>query len=183
MPVQFIRGDLFGANGFSAIAHACDCSGSMSKGLAAQFRRRWPALFEEYRIQCQQGELRPGDVLVWNEPRLVIFNLAIQKSRKHNADPHMLRKVLRRMVALAEARHLPNVGVSRIGSGAGRLHWSEVKAVVQDLGAHTPVTLVVLEEFEPEPDAHRNFAFAPDSAIDGHGFYYPAKRRRSAYLY
>jgi O-acetyl-ADP-ribose deacetylase (regulator of RNase III) len=174
MPVEFVRGDLFGANGLSAIAHGCDCSGSMRKGLANQFRRRWPALFEEYRIQCEQGELRVGDVLAWHEPRLMIFNLAIQKSRKHQAESSIVQQALRRMVELAEKRGLTKIGLPRIGSGAGRLDWPQVRAVIDVVARHTPVTLVVFEQFEPEGDVDQGFSISIDPAVVGSGYAFPA---------
>jgi hypothetical protein len=65
-----------------ALAHRCNCAGSKGAGIAAGFRTRYPAMYEEYRRRCKvtPRELNPGDVFLWkdaNQPW--VFNLATQE--------------------------------------------------------------------------------------------------------
>ena len=68
MPVEIVSGDLF-ANRFAAqaLAHGCNCQGSMSAGIAVGFRERYPAMNEEYRRRCKAKprEFNPGDCFLW----------------------------------------------------------------------------------------------------------------------
>jgi hypothetical protein len=51
----------------------------MGAGIAAQFRRRYPQMYDSYRKRCARGAMLPGDVLPWRHADgTVIFNLAIQ---------------------------------------------------------------------------------------------------------
>jgi len=54
MPIEFIKGDLF-ANRYKAraLAHGCNCQGSMGAGMATGFRDRYPAMRAEYRRRCK----------------------------------------------------------------------------------------------------------------------------------
>src|SRR5438874_7592451 len=83
MPVEFVKGDLF-ANRFQAkaLAHGCNCQGSMGAGIATGFRDRYPEMFAEYRRRCKAKprEFNLGDVFLWkaeDQPR--VFNLATQE--------------------------------------------------------------------------------------------------------
>jgi O-acetyl-ADP-ribose deacetylase (regulator of RNase III) len=68
MPVETVKGDLF-ANRFKAqaLAHGCNCQGSMGAGIATGFRDRYPEMYAEYRRRCkaQPREFNPGDAWLW----------------------------------------------------------------------------------------------------------------------
>ena len=49
--IHFVQGDLF-ASGCEALVNPVNCVGVMGKGLALQFRRRFPANFAAYRDSC-----------------------------------------------------------------------------------------------------------------------------------
>jgi O-acetyl-ADP-ribose deacetylase (regulator of RNase III) len=81
MPLQFITGDLF-ANRFKAqaLAHGCNCQGSMGAGIATGFRGRYPDMFVEYRRRCkaEPREFNLGDAFLWKSPdKPWVFNLGM----------------------------------------------------------------------------------------------------------
>jgi len=83
MPIEFVKGDLF-ANRFGAkaLAHGCNCQGSMGAGIATGFRDRYPDMFQEYRRRCkaQPREFNLGDAMLWKEEdKPWVFNLGTQE--------------------------------------------------------------------------------------------------------
>ncbi len=54
MPIRYVAGDLF-ANDYQAqaLAHGCNCQGSMGAGIAVGFREHYPAMYEEYHRRCK----------------------------------------------------------------------------------------------------------------------------------
>ena len=143
MVITELRGDLFEV-GLAALAHGCNCAGSMRAGIAKEFRRRWPAMYSQYRARCRTGAFLPGDVLVWpGSP--VIYNLAVQLRPGPLAMLGAIEVSVARMLELAEADGLPAVGMPRIGCRPGGLCWDEVGPVLDDLAAASTVDLVVVE--------------------------------------
>ena len=63
MAFTMVTGDLFDL-GLPAIGHGCNCSGSMGAGIAVQFKRRFAAMYQEYRRAgsgtARRGRLSPG---------------------------------------------------------------------------------------------------------------------------
>ena len=49
MPTTFVKGDLFRQEGLRALAHGCNCAGAMGKGIAVEFRERFPKMYAEYK--------------------------------------------------------------------------------------------------------------------------------------
>jgi O-acetyl-ADP-ribose deacetylase (regulator of RNase III) len=154
MPTTFVKGDLFNTDGLSAFAHGVNCAGAMDAGVAVAFKKRWPRMFEEYATRCADGRFHLGDVFVWNEGAAVVYNLATQEHWKTRAKSPALARALRKTVALATASGIERVGLPRIGAGLGGLDWPRVKAILNEVGGETTVTLVVFEQFiraEPRP--------------------------------
>ncbi|MEF8940858.1 MAG: hypothetical protein V5A22_13520, partial [Salinivenus sp.] len=61
--VDVIQGDLFEAD-VAALANPVHCAGVMSRGLALQFKTRFPDNTTQYKAACEANRLSPGDVLV-----------------------------------------------------------------------------------------------------------------------
>ena len=55
--------DLFTIADADALMNPVNTQGVMGKGLALEFKRRFPHSYKAYRAACQRGELRPGVVL------------------------------------------------------------------------------------------------------------------------
>src|SRR5919199_2045054 len=109
MPVQYVSGDLFANRvGAQALAHGCNCQGSMGAGIAAESRVRYPAMSAEYRRRCKatpRGFMR-GDVFLYkaDDGRPWVFNLATQEGYwRSRARYEWIEQALREMRAQADA--------------------------------------------------------------------------------
>jgi O-acetyl-ADP-ribose deacetylase (regulator of RNase III) len=144
MVITEVRGDLLSA-GLPALAHGCNCAGTMGAGVAKEIRRRWPPLYRLYRTACRTGAFLPGDVLVWPGPP-VVYNLAIQLRPGPTASLAAIEVAVARMLELAEAEGVTEIGMPRIGCGPGGLRWAEVGPVLEDLAAGSAADLVIFEK-------------------------------------
>lgn len=147
MPTTFVKGDLFATPGIRAYAQGCNCAGHMDSGVAAQFKKRWPAMFDEYVLRCADRRFQLGDVFVWNDADEVVYNLAIQQNWKTRPKLAAFTRALEKTLALASHAGVERIGLPRIGAGVGGLDWTRVRRVLTEAGAATPLTLVVFEQF------------------------------------
>ncbi|MEG0191994.1 MAG: macro domain-containing protein [Stenotrophomonas sp.] len=147
MPVSFETGDIFATPGLSSYAHGCNCAGAMGKGIAVAFRQHWPAMYEAYRRLCMAGEFAPGDVFVWEEGAVTVFNLGTQLSWRTKAEYGAVERALSEMLREAEVRGVPEIALPSIGAGLGGLEWPRVRVLLEAFGAATPIRLRVCETF------------------------------------
>ena len=156
MPASFLSGDLFAYPGLDALAHGCNCAGAMGKGIAVEFRARFPQMYEEYKRRCKEGRFRPGDVFEWAEGAMTVYNLGTQATWRTKAKLGDVETALRTMVELASIRRVKRIGLPRIGAGLGGLDWSFVRDFISKLGDTTATELVVFESFDPRGSTRAN---------------------------
>jgi O-acetyl-ADP-ribose deacetylase (regulator of RNase III) len=154
MPIEFVAGDLF-ANAFQAeaLAQGCNCQGSMGAGIAAGFRQRYPAMYEEYRRLCKAKprQFNLGDCWLWKaEDAPWVFNLGTQENYwRDRATYEAIEQALTRMREQADREGIRRIAAPRLGAGYGGLSWKKVRAVIEKVFADWSGTLYVYEEYVP----------------------------------
>lgn len=125
--IEIIKeGDLFEVQG--NIGHGVNCSGVMGKGIALEFKRRYPEMFKSYRDLCLSGKFGPGDVFAWQDPitQRWILNLGTQKTWREKAKPEYLKESLEKTINfIGETK----ITFPRICAGLGGMDWEEVKSI------------------------------------------------------
>lgn len=138
--LNFTHGNLFlDLAGANAAINTVNCRGVMGKGIALEFKRRFPYLFEWYRNECLKGGFRPGDVRPYkidaeNPASLIVFNMATKDAWWDNSEYDWidvglenLHDYLRDMLNHSSAVIL----LPPPGCGNGGLEWSVVKPMVK----------------------------------------------------
>lgn len=144
MIVRHVTGNLFEL-GLPALAHGCNCAGSMSGGIARSFRALDEVMHAEYRRLCSTGEFRLGTFLRWTlDDGTVIYNLATQQQPGPDARLDAIAASVTAMLSDAEQQAIAEVGVPHLGAGIGGLDWPDVRAVLDEAGERSPVLLTVV---------------------------------------
>src|SRR5262245_28319764 len=168
MPIEFVSGDLFvNRVKAEALAHGCNCAGSMGAGIAVGFKERYPAMFEEFKRRCSAraarcaphsgrgagGEQKPpeftlGDVFFWREDgKPAVFNLGTQPRPGRGATYPIVEAALAALRTAADEAGIRSIAMPRIAAGYGGLSWKKVKAQIEAAFADWSGVLYVYEEF------------------------------------
>lgn len=151
MPIEYVTGDLFvNRVKAEALAHGCNCAGSMGAGVAVGFKERYPAMFEEFRRRCKAKppEFALGDVFLWREDgQPAVFNLGTQPRPGRGATYPVVETALKALRAAADEAGIRSIAVPRIAAGYGGLSWKKVKALIDVAFGDWSGTLYVYEEY------------------------------------
>ena len=144
-PVEYRQGNLFTAEEGLALAHGCNCQGVMGAGIALQFQRCYPLMYNEYTSRCKSGIFLPGTVMGWS-PCLetggrLILNLATQDYPGPRARLEWIEAAL--MCAIETHPGIIGIAMPRIGAGFGGLDWEDVRQVIEKVAMTTEVKLIV----------------------------------------
>ena len=149
--IKYIRkGDIFKIPGVYSYAHGCNCAGAMGKGIALQFKNRFPLMYKKYKSLCIKGDFMPGDVYDYSYELGHIYNLATQKSWRSKAQMEYIKSSLNKMMELAIYNKTTTIALPAIGAGLGGLDWNEIKCELNKISLKYPtVNLIVVEKWEP----------------------------------
>ncbi|TDV40741.1 type II toxin-antitoxin system antitoxin DNA ADP-ribosyl glycohydrolase DarG [Actinophytocola oryzae] len=127
------RGDLLNADA-EALVNTVNCVGVMGKGIALQFKRRYPENFKLYAKACTAGEVKLGEMFVVElhtitSPRYIINfptkNHWRSKSRLDDID-HGLDDLIR----VIREREIRSIAIPPLGAGNGGLAWDDVSKLI-----------------------------------------------------
>ncbi len=154
--IELVRGNLLEAEA-EALVNTVNCIGYMGKGIALQFKKAFPENFKAYEKACKAGEVRPGQMLVY-ETSLMTGPIYIVNfpTKRHWRDRSLLEDIASGLTALvAEVSRLgiKSLAVPPLGCGNGGLEWSVVKPMIEKAFAGLADVHVLLYEPVGPPDA------------------------------
>ena len=149
--IELRRGDLLKQNA-EALVNAVNCVGVMGRGIAFQFRKAFPENFKIYEAACKRGEVKPGEMLVFDthqvtNPRYII-NFPTKRHWRDQSRITDIESGLEALVKEVHDRGISSIAVPALGCGLGGLKWSEVRPRIEKAFAKVPDVQVWL--FEPE---------------------------------
>jgi O-acetyl-ADP-ribose deacetylase (regulator of RNase III) len=145
------EGNIFGITGVNNYAHGCNCAGAMGKGIAVQFKEKFPAMYLQYKKLCRSGAFTLGEVFMYDYGEGFVFNLGTQKSWTTKAEISAVDAAIGKMLQLAAENQVKQIALPKIGAGLGKLDWESVKQIINDRATTYPeIDLFVVENFKEE---------------------------------
>ncbi|QEL57333.1 type II toxin-antitoxin system antitoxin DNA ADP-ribosyl glycohydrolase DarG [Chromobacterium paludis] len=158
MAIETMRGDLLRQEDVDAIVNTVNCVGVMGKGIALQFKHKWPANFQAYQAACRAGTLRPGKMFIHDNGALAkphyIVNFPTKDHWRGSSKLEYIQDGLQDLVAQIRQLSIRSIAIPPLGCGNGRLDWAEVRPLIEQAFAALPNVTVRLFEPAGSPAAH-----------------------------
>lgn len=153
--MEFTKGNLLRAD-TEALVNTVNCVGFMGRGIAAQFKREFPANFKAYEAACKREELVPGRMLVVETGQLAnprwIVNFPTKRHWRGKSRIEDIESGLRALVREVRERGIRSIAIPPLGCGLGGLEWRDVRPRIEHAFAElTDVRVVVFEPSEGAP--------------------------------
>ena len=143
-------GDIFEED-VDALVNSVNCVGVMGRGIALQFKNRFPENFKAYAQACKRSEVKPGKMFVYESRTMTNPRFIINfPTKRHWRGKSRMADIEAGLVDLANEirrRGIRSIAIPPLGSNLGGLDWTEV-------GPRIEATLQGLEDvkvilFEP----------------------------------
>jgi O-acetyl-ADP-ribose deacetylase (regulator of RNase III) len=149
--IQSTRGDILKADA-EALVNTVNCVGFMGRGIAAQFKRAYPANFKVYEASCKRGEVQPGKMLIVETGQLTnprwLINFPTKRHWRAGSRLEDIDAGLAALIADVRRLGIRSIAVPPLGCGLGGLAWSEVRPRIEAAFAELPEVTALL--FEPD---------------------------------
>ena len=127
---KVLVGDMFESDA-QTLVNAVNCVGAMGKGVAQEFKRRFPALFDDYKARCDRNLVRVGEPYLYED--LLGTSVLNFPTKDHWRSPSRLADVERGLDYLASRLDqwgITSLAMPSLGCGNGGLDWAEVGPLI-----------------------------------------------------
>ncbi len=144
-----VRGDLL-SDAAEAIVNTVNTEGVMGKGIALQFKQRYPQNYETYRAACKRRQVHLGSMFVVPTGALhgpqYIINFPTKGHWREQSRLEDIQAGLRDLVRVINELGIHSIALPPLGCGNGGLEWTIVRPLIVDALEAVPELEVRLYE-------------------------------------
>ncbi|MBU1658149.1 macro domain-containing protein [bacterium] len=143
--INYIKGNLFTSNA-KVLVNTVNTVGVMGKGIAADFKKIYPQMFENYKQLCNDGTLDIGELYLYKTSNKWILNFPTKKHWKSPSTVEYIEKGLQRLVQEATKLQITDIAMPKLGCGNGGLDWEmQVKPIVEKYLKKAPINVSIYD--------------------------------------
>ena len=134
------------------LVNTVNCVGVMGKGIAQEFKKRYPAMFEEYAQMCEAKAVRPGVPYLYSD----LYGASILNfpTKDHWRSPSWLSYITAGLQWFRdnyEGLGITSIAFPPLGCGNGGLSWELVGPLMYSMLADLPIDIEIYAPYGTKP--------------------------------
>ena len=148
MASKEVSGNIFNTKAM-AVVNTVNCVGAMGKGIALDFKLRFPEMFKEYQRICFQHLLKPGQILPYKKSSPIILNFAIKDDWKEPSKIEWIEETLKKFVDNYKKLGITSVAFPWMGAMNGGLPIEVIKELTRKYLSSLDDIDIEVYDFDP----------------------------------
>lgn len=133
--IRYTIGDIFKSDA-DCLINTVNCEGYMGKGIAYQFKLKFPQNNKNYIEACKNKTLRIGTLHYFKENGKTIINFPTKDRWRLNSKIEYIVVGLDELALLLPKLDVSTIAIPPLGCGNGGLNWSDVKGLIEEKLGH-----------------------------------------------
>lgn len=127
--IQFIKGNLFNSK-CQTLVNTVNRNGVMGKGIALQFKQKYPEMFDEYKLACKRKQIYiGGDIWIWDyidlyRPKKILC-FATKEDWWNPSKLVWIERGLKMFSLAYKGLGITSIAFPKLGCNNGQLNWKE----------------------------------------------------------
>ena len=142
------KGNIFNSKAM-AIVNTVNCVGAMGKGIALDFKLRYPEMFKEYQKICFRRMLKPGQILPYTKSSPIILNFAIKDDWKDPSKLEWIEETLQKFVDNYKKLGITSIAFPWMGAMNGGLPIEKIKQLTRKYLSNLDDIEIEVYDFDP----------------------------------
>lgn len=143
------KGNIFNSDAM-AVVNTVNCVGAMGKGIALDFKLRYPEMFKEYQRICFKHLLKPGQILPYKKSTPMILNFAIKDDWKDPSRIEWVEETLQKFVSKYKQLGISSVAFPWMGAMNGGIPIEKIKELTRKYLSNLEDIDIEVYEFDPD---------------------------------
>lgn len=140
--ITYIKGDLFNSPA-QVLVNTVNTVGVMGKGIALEFKTRYPEMFILYQSKCDDGSFDIGKLLLWKKEEKWIL---LFPTKRHWRSPSKISDIeegLKKFAQSYDKLGIESIAFPKLGCGNGGLDWKDVKPIMEKYLKSLPIHIYI----------------------------------------
>lgn len=154
--IEYVEGNIFDSPA-QVIVNTVNTVGVMGKGIALEFKNRYPQMFEKYKIACEKRLLTIGKLMLISAPDHMLLLFPTKENWRFPSKLSYIEQGLKRFCDNYAQRGITSIAFPKLGCGNGDLDWNDVRPLMEKYLKNLPIDIYIYLDkgiqFEPE---HKN---------------------------
>lgn len=125
------KGDIFSSD-CQTLVNTVNCEGFMGKGIALEFKKKFPIMFLSYKKICNAKLLRPGLLQLWKSEDKWILNFPTKDKWRDKSKISYIEDGLKKFVEIYKEKGITSISFPLLGCNNGGLDFeTQVKPLME----------------------------------------------------
>lgn len=153
--ITVVHGDIFNSK-CQTIVNAVNCVGVMGKGLALQFKNKYPEMFEEYQKICANKSFYPGCLHLYNATDHKIINFPTKNDWRNPSEYQYIEAGLETFKTIYKSWGITSIAIPPLGCGLGGLEQEKVLKLIEKKLGGLPIGIKFYAKKQLKEKLHAN---------------------------
>jgi len=122
--ITYVQGNIFQCPA-QVFVNTVNTVGVMGKGVALEFKKLYPDMFEIYQSLCESGELKIGSLFLFKSPNKWILNFPTKKHWRQPSKIDYIKQGLETFVRSYTKFNIHSIAFPALGCGNGELNFEK----------------------------------------------------------
>lgn len=153
--LTYIKGDIFSSPA-QVLVNTVNTVGVMGKGIALEFKNRYPEMFKVYQEICDDNNLEIGNLMLWKKDKRWILLFPTKRHWRSPSKIEYIEKGLEKFVQSYEKLGVESIAFPKLGCGNGGLDWDVVGPMMEKYLKNLPIQVYIyLDNYKEENPEHK----------------------------
>lgn len=120
MGLTIVKGDLFTSKA-QTLVNTINCVGAMGKGIALDFKLRYPEMYQRYVELCNQKLIKIGSLWLYKSPEKWVLNFPTKDDWKNKTKIEYLTSGLQKFLDTYKEKGITSIAFPLLGANNGGL--------------------------------------------------------------
>lgn len=140
--ITYLDTDIFSSHA-KCLVNPVNTVGIMGKGLALEFKTRYPDMYQEYKKHCTVGTLKIGSLHIYSNDTVTIINFPTKQHWRDSAKMQYIEIGLSVFCRVYTEYGIDCASFPKLGCGYGGLSWNNVKLIMEKYLNPLPIEVYI----------------------------------------
>lgn len=148
--ILYVKGNLFQSPA-QVLVNTVNTVGVMGKGVALEFKRLFPEMYQQYRDLCEQGKFHVGMLWLYKSPQKWVLNFPTKRHWRSPSRVEYIEAGLRKFTQVYSDWGIHSIAFPPLGCGNGQLDFkTQVQPLMEKYLKPLPIDVFIYPQKESD---------------------------------